>query len=134
MKNFFKLFGIIAFTAVIGFSMLSCGGNNGGSGPLWRNELIGDRWYHNGTYIEFENDHNDSDEWVESRLIINTGIMVYYVYDLISKDDKPAGQVSSFTVKNSDNEKITFKYILAVENGSFKITQPSEWAGTYTAN
>jgi len=38
MKNFFKLFGIIALAAVIGFSMAACGGDDddddgGGGGP-----------------------------------------------------------------------------------------------------
>jgi len=32
MKNFFKLFGIIAIVAVIGFSMAACGGGGNGNG------------------------------------------------------------------------------------------------------
>jgi hypothetical protein len=32
MKNFLKFFGIIAIVAVIGFSMIACGGDSGGGG------------------------------------------------------------------------------------------------------
>jgi len=39
MKNLFKVFGLIAMAAIIGFSMLSCGGG-GGSGNI------------NGTYSD----------------------------------------------------------------------------------
>ena len=34
MKNYFKLFGIIALAALIGFSMTACDNDDGDSGPL----------------------------------------------------------------------------------------------------
>jgi len=42
MKNVFKVLGIIALAAVIGFSMVSCGGDDdsgGGGSAVWPEEL-----------------------------------------------------------------------------------------------
>ena len=47
MKNFIKLFGIIALVAVIGFSMAACGGDDdggGGGGDTYRYEALPFGW------------------------------------------------------------------------------------------
>ena len=46
MKNFFKLFGIIALVAIIGFSMVACGGDDGGGGggDTYRFEMLPFGW------------------------------------------------------------------------------------------
>jgi hypothetical protein len=45
-----------------------------------------------------------------------------YDYKLISKDDKPAGEESSFTIKASSGSQYTIKYILNSGGGSISIT------------
>jgi len=42
MKNLFKVFGIIAIVAIIGFSMVACGDDGGGGGE--GGGLAGTRW------------------------------------------------------------------------------------------
>jgi len=54
MKNKFKLFGIIAIIAIIGFSMAACdsggdssgGGGSGNTGGSGNNSLVGTKWVH----------------------------------------------------------------------------------------
>jgi hypothetical protein len=43
MKNVFKLFGVIALAAIIGFSMAACGGDDDGDGSP-ENKPVKDRW------------------------------------------------------------------------------------------
>jgi len=76
MKNFFKLFGIIALVAVIGFSMAACGGdddddggNGGGGGSGFPAELLtkdgtftrqGGWGTRSGGFIVFSNGYSDA--------------------------------------------------------------------------
>ena len=65
MKNFLKLFGIIALVAVIGFSMAACGGDDGGNGNgngtgSFNTDLVG-KWENtNYGYFEFTADGTGS--------------------------------------------------------------------------
>ena len=142
MKNVFKLFRIIVVTAIIGFSIVSCGdsgdGDGSGSHLLWREELEGD-WYGRARDIYFGNGYDfrrpvyDGKgnivgmelHWTESYFSVDGS-----EYTLISKSDKPTSQESSFTVKDVDDKKITVKYTLGVN--VLNITSPSNFAGTYT--
>jgi hypothetical protein len=64
MKNFFKLFGILALAAVIGFSLAGCGGDGGngitggGGGEeedsIWPDELNNTQWEYDYITLYFE--------------------------------------------------------------------------------
>jgi hypothetical protein len=147
MKNVFKVLGIIALVAVIGFGLVSCGGDDddgggGGNKVKWRDELCpkaytygyGGRWIKDGAisgypYFEFTN----STEYGVTGSI-RTGAPSqggkFYRFDLVSKDDKPEGQESSFTVKVDDLGEKTIKYTLAADKKSFEVTDLGGWTIT----
>jgi hypothetical protein len=147
MKNVFKFLGIIALVAVIGFSMVSCGGDDddsggggGGGGKLrWRSELAYTDYGSDGsngdwkinTYesipkITFNNSPSSGD-------LISINLGIAYTGKIIELDDKPAGQTSSFKVKLStlatpDEGELTVKYKLAADGNSFEITESSRFS------
>jgi predicted small secreted protein len=60
MKNKFKLLGIIAMVALIGFSIAACktdddGGGGGIDSAVWAN-LKDTEWFNDTVWLEFEND------------------------------------------------------------------------------
>ena len=76
MKNLFKVFGIIALVAVIGFSFSACsgkddGGNNGGGGS-YSGPLLG-KWYISQEYADFD--------WKNSPYADNEGNATMYEFN-----------------------------------------------------
>jgi len=133
MKNFFKLLGIAGMALVIGFSMAACGGGDdddssgkkGGGTALWRSELA---------YDPTHMSDRSGGIWtltvspwiVFSPANLNNGSAAYVqiggnTYKLMSKDDKPIGQESSFNIKLTTlngvtGNEYTVKYTLAADS------------------
>ncbi|MDR1837335.1 MAG: hypothetical protein LBQ89_06730 [Treponema sp.] len=112
MKNFAKFLGIVAMAAVIGFSMTACDDGGDGSYPRWRSELADTTWEGYGinslTFISWQG----FAQWDT----FSGGN--FSSIGLESKDDRPIGQESSFTLGGFANfmgieqDRYTIKYKL----------------------
>jgi hypothetical protein len=154
MKKTKKWLGLIVIVALTGFSITACGdkddsdsGIPNDSGIKWRSELthINGNWhqsegytYYSRTGVAFFN-YFGSDG--EMRLYDSfSPSSLIYDFTLISKDDKPVGQESSFSIKRRDPGAsiiYTIKYILADDGNSLNIIDKGEFpysldVGKYT--
>jgi len=106
----------------------------GGNGINWRNDLVYNEdkkenrtgtWYLNDIPVSFYTFGAESNYRGVSALHIMQNGSLYCELALIAKDDKPAGEVSTITVKKlgeAVNNTWIIKYILAVDGRSFNIT------------
>ena len=106
MKNVFKVLGIIALAAVIGFSMVSCGGDDdsgGGGSAVWPEELTSGSSSISGSYMY------DRGYWRNSS---NIGLTFTTIVG-------PSSKSSNFDYTGAD-EYVTFR-LVSVGSGSFTV-------------
>jgi hypothetical protein len=107
MKNMVKLFGIIALTAVIGFSMVACGGDDDGGNDGKTVTLSMDKVSATSFTLTVDNaEWKDSNvEYVKDMLICSGGSMTRPVGDTIGLGTdafigaKTSAKVITYTVK-----------------------------------
>jgi len=123
MRNYIKLFGVIAFAAVIGFSMVSCdngGGSGGGSGDI---EYWVD-WYTADTngYGILDKALEINFDWSteEDRQTIKHIYELLQFSDLIfTPNDVIAGDGATTGIKNGDD---LFKNLTVLKSGTVTVT------------
>jgi hypothetical protein len=101
MKNLFKVFGIIALVAVIGFSFVACGGDDGGGGGGGgggRSALIG-KWYAH----QREEDHLPQYYmyWFQSNGKLNVGTYYEFNYTATATQVKTTGDWANYTISGN---------------------------------
>jgi len=108
----------------------------GGSGINWRSELTYDKshskiiasiglWYINDISVDFLNLSKESQYKGISIMRCVQNSSYVFAFALVSKDDQPAGETSSFTIRRlgeSGNNTWTIKYILSEDGKSINIT------------
>ena len=130
-----KIAGIIALTTIIILGMVACSSGDDTQYIYWRTELIGIWENDDKPYIELEFANTDRGD------IMSVG---FYAY-CIAKDDKPIGQISSFTARTDRSPSFLggdteLKYILKsateLEITSYafngQVNPSHEYIGKYT--
>jgi len=108
MKNVFKVLGIIALAAVIGFSMVSCGGDDdsgGGGSAVWPEELTSGSSSISGSYMY------DRGYWRNSS---NIGLTFTTIVG-------PSSKSSRFDYTDSSNDAVYD--LTSVGSGSFTVKE-----------
>jgi hypothetical protein len=134
MKNFFKVFGIIALAAIIGFSMTACGGGDDSPTPGPNSTPGSDPT--NPSYALVTMKFIESDSWNTQQGINDDWARWYYEYKDANKSFDLSGmydnQVYIFTYSFSsdkDIDKLGIYFIDSHDNndGTWHWEQLSEW-------
>jgi len=121
MRNFFRLLGIIAMVAVIGFSMTACGGGGGGNVTLKISGLTD-----GSTYKVFPTLINGIAGFQEKSGVAENGtVTVSYTSDEIANLWGQECYVQYFKTNLSDGKKSTNKF--KIESTTITLTSPSDF-------
>jgi len=115
MKNFIKLFGIVALSAVIEFSFVSCNHGGGGGGEQLPEAYRNTTWYRNDGERGLQFNVTDFLLFIQPNTSHETG--TFWVTDVTDK-----GEYYSVTGSATDNSGWTFLFDLRKDPPAVKVT------------